>query len=79
MTIRYEGQVATENEGYRLAIIGYNEEKEEQKVNKMIKWLVNEKGWTFAYGEEEEACFRVYDKDDYRDFVADYKVAKKMA
>jgi len=76
MTVRYVG--ISENSNNRLAVIGYDEKKEETKVNKVIKKL-SEMGWTLAYGEEEEVCYEVWDKEEYKDFVADYKKAKKEA
>ena len=34
-------------------------------------------GWEVAFGEEEEVCYEMWDKEEYKEFVADYKKAKK--
>jgi hypothetical protein len=75
MTVRYVGR--SENSNNRLAIIGY-EPKEEEMANKVLDKMV-EYGWKLSYGEEEELCFEVYDREEYREFVSDYKKAKKEA
>lgn len=72
MNIRYIGEVANST---RLAVIGYNEEKETEKAYKVMDKLV-ESGWRFAFEEDGDICFEVIDRCEYNQFVQEYKKFK---
>lgn len=86
MTIQYMGKNYTmkgRDEGLGnespMAYISYDEysEKECQLADKTFS-ILREKGWELC--EEEGCCsINVWDRDEYKDFVEDYKEAKKMA
>lgn len=75
MTTRYIG--ATENSNWhRLAVIQYNENTEMKKAE-YIADLLTDYGYDFSYSEQEEIAFRVDNKDEYEDFVRDFRRFKK--
>ena len=76
MKIEYKG-INKEDRNYREAYITYDEKKEQKKADKIFD-ILTEKGWNVEQ-EEECACIRVYDKNDYKVLVEDYKKAKREA
>ena len=75
MTIEYRGMNKEEGINYREAVICYDEEKEQQKADRLFD-ILSKMGWD-GYGEEGVLAFKVFDKDEYKVFVADYKKVKK--
>lgn len=75
MKIEYRGINKEEGINYREAYISYDENKEQEKADKVFD-ILTEKGWTVEQ-EEECATIRVCDKSEYSDLLADYKEAKR--
>ncbi len=77
MRVDYVGRFIVDNgNGYRLAEITFNEDKELNKVEKVVK-LMLDKGWNINIVAEGYASCIVFDKDEYNDFVHDIKVCKR--
>lgn len=75
MIVNYKG--ATEDSNfYRLAEIGFDEEKELALLERMAK-VLEIKGWTIDIPTDGYACCEVDNYDEYKDFVRDYKEVKK--
>ena len=72
MNCKYIGK--TEAHNYREAYITYNT-KEEKEFNKLFD-ILKDKGWNLEC-EEECACIKVFNKDEYEEFYLDYKKAKR--
>lgn len=80
MTITYTGNRQTKSlrgnlSGIRLAEISYNE-NESTLMDRMAK-LLEVKGWKVDTGVEGWASVEVLDRDEYNQFVEDYKEAKR--
>lgn len=76
MTTRYIG--ATENSNWhRLAVIQYNEDTETKKAE-LIASMLKDYGYYFSYSEQEEIAFRVDDKNEYENFVRNFRRFKKQ-
>lgn len=73
MKIQYIGR--SENRDYREAYISYAAEKEQAKFDKLYVILSN-KGWTIEC-EDECATVQVHNKEEYLEFLHDYKEAKR--
>lgn len=75
MTIEYRGINKEENINYREAVIYYDEDKEQEKAD-IVFDILSKKGWD-VYGEQGLIAVHVFDKDEYKEFVEDYKQAKR--
>lgn len=76
MVVNYKGK--DPDFDYRIAEITYDEDTESDKMDRIVDFLIDE-GWdvnivTPGYGQ----CV-VEDMDEYKEFVKDWKVAKKQA
>ena len=73
LTVGYEGN-RSNSRGYRLAVVSFDEASEEKYQR--ISFLMHIKGWEL---EQVDMCGQceVLDRDEYNEFVADWKEAKK--
>lgn len=75
MTINYKGMDADYR--YRTAEIYFNDD-EKQLMIRLEDFLERIKGWKSSGICGDMCIFEVNDIDEYKEFVADYKEAKKM-
>lgn len=74
MTVSYKGTDANFN--YRLAEISFNEDIEQALFNRLAK-IMEIKGWEITPVADGYASCKVEDREQYREFVEDYKAVKK--
>lgn len=74
MKIEYMGK--NEEKKYREGFISYDEDKEQEKADKVFS-ILRDKGYEILE-EQGTANIIVYDRDEYEILVADYKEAKKV-
>lgn len=76
MTVSYKGLIkAAKNLEYRLAEIEFDQ-KEFRKVERIAN-LMRIKGWEIQLVTEDYAQCEVEDRNEYRDFMRDWKESKK--
>lgn len=73
MRVNYKGMDSEYN--YRMAEISYTEK--EENLMKRIEKVMNIHGWNLNIITDGYASCEVNDKDEYNDFVRDYKDVKK--
>lgn len=73
MRVNYKGMNSEYN--YRMAEISYTEK--EENLMKRIEKVMNIHGWNLNIITDGYASCEVNDKDEYNDFVRDYKDVKK--
>ncbi len=77
MTVRYKGMDADYH--YRIAEICYSYRDEQELMDELEKVMNDEYGWNLRQIADEYALCRVDSYDEYKEFVSDYKKAKKTA
>lgn len=76
MRIEYRGKNVEEDRNYREAYICYDENKEQEKADKIFN-KPEKIGWKI---EQEEGCasIPVYDKEEYLNLLSDYRKIKAL-
>ncbi len=74
MTVNYKGM--DKDFDYRLAEISFDEDAEQTLMDR-IEQVMNIKGWDLSQITNGYASCEVENKDEYNDFVRDYKQVKK--
>lgn len=75
MTINYKGMDKTFE--YRVAEINFKDE-EMKLMERLVFWLERVKGWVVDIVADGYAQVEVENMAEYKEFVRDYKVGKKM-
>lgn len=73
MRVNYKGMDSEYN--YRMAEISYTEK--EENLMKRIEKVMNIHGWNLNIITDGYASCEVNDRDEYNEFVSDYKDVKK--
>lgn len=78
MTINYKGM--SKDFDYRVAEINYDEENEKEVtlMNRLVFWLERVKGYSVENAVAGYAVVEVENREEYKQFKADYLVGKKM-
>lgn len=78
MTINYKGM--SKDFDYRAAEINYDDENEKEVtlINRLAFWLERVKGYSVDIAVAGYAVVEVENKEEYKQFKADYLVGKKM-
>ena len=74
MVVNYYGY--TENNKTRVAFVSITEKDTESYIEEMINQM-DMKGWDLIRDTQDSMICEVLDKEDYNDFMADWKQCKK--
>ena len=74
MVVNYYGY--TENNKTRIAFVSITEKDSESYINEMINQM-DMKGWNLIRDTQDSMICEVLDKEDYKDFMEDWKQCKK--
>ena len=74
MVVNYYGY--TENNKTRIAFISLTEKDPENYINEMMNQM-DMKGWNIIRDTQDSMICEVLDKEDYKDFMTDWKQCKK--
>ena len=74
MVVNYYGY--TEENKTRVAFISISEKDSENYINEMINQM-DIKGWNLIRDTQDSIICEVLDKEDYNDFMKDWKQCKK--